>query len=287
MNTQRLACLLLPTALGLAALPASALSVTSVSLAVSPAASKGPCPVEFKFTGKVVLNGRGNFTYKWERGDGAIDSTAPHAGTYDGVHPTIVETTWTLGAAIPLFHPFDPAKSTQTLHILTPTDTSKTARFHLDCGPGKTTTGPGNPTTGPGNPTGGPLHPNCDGKPDLVPSLHSPMDGWVHVKNIGDGNAGASRVYIKCFKEGHVGPGGGCVDMPASAITPPFLVGPDVLVLNVPALPCHGEFHATMPWWPNTVWPKGTYHFTATADATNIVAESNEGNNTANSTLVK
>ena len=233
--------------------------------------------MEFTFTGKVVLNGRGNFTYKWERGDGGIDSTAPHTATYDGVHPTIVTTTWTLGAAMPMFHPYDPAKSTQTLHILTPTDTSKTARFHLDCGAG----------TGGGNPTGGPSHPNCDGKPDLVPSLHSPMDGWVQVKNVGDGNAGPSRLLIKCVKEGHTGPGGGCVDLPASAISAPFFATPDALGLSVPAIPCHGEFHVTMPWWANMVWPKGTYHFTATEDVGNTVAESNEGNNTATSTLVK
>ncbi|MEO8055221.1 MAG: CARDB domain-containing protein [Acidobacteriota bacterium] len=285
MKMKSLASILLPAALAVAALPASALSVTSVGLAVSPAASKGPCPVEFTFTGKVVLNGRGSFTYKWERGDGGIDSTAPHTATYDGVNPAIVKTTWTLGAAMPLFHPFDPAKSTQTLHILTPTDASKTARFHLDCGPGRDN--PNGPT--PGNPTGGPGHPNpnCDGKPDLVPVLHTPMDGWVQVKNVGDGNAGPSRLLIKCVKEGHTGPGGGCAELPASAIAPPFFSTPDALGLTVPAIACHGEFHATMPWWPNLKWAKGTYHFTATADVGNTVAESNEGNNQATSTLVK
>jgi hypothetical protein len=276
---KKLASVLLPAALLAVALPAPALSVTAVSLSVSPTASKGPCPVEFTFTGKVVLNGRGNFTYRWERGDGAIDSTAPHTATYDGVNPAIVKTTWTLGAAIPLFHPYDPAKSTQTLHILTPTNASKTARFHLDCGGG-------NPTGGPGGNPNGPPTARCDGKPDLVPLLHSPMDGWVGVKNIGMGNAGPSVLLIKCMKEGHTGPGGGCVDVPAALITPPFFAGPDALGVRVPELACGKEFVATMPWWANMVWPKGTYHFTATADATNAVAESNEANNQTTSTLV-
>ena len=280
-TTKRIAALLLPAALALAARPAAALSVSSVSLAVSPAASKGPCPVEFTFKGKVMLNGRGNFTYKWERGDGAIDSTAPHTGTYDGVNPAIVETTWTLGAAMPLFHPYDPAKSTQTLHILTPSNVSKTARFHLDCGGGNPTGG--NPAGG--NPNGPPTA-RCDGKPDLVPLLHTPMDATVGVKNIGTGVAGPSVLMIKCMKEGHTGPGGGCVDVPASLITPPFFAAPGALGVRVPELYCGKEFVATMPWWANLVWPKGTYVFTATADATNVVAESNEGNNTATSTLV-
>jgi hypothetical protein len=131
------------------------------------------------------------------------------------------------------------------------------------------------------------MNPTCDGKPDLVPVLHTPMDGWVQVKNVGSGNAGASRLLIKCQKEGHTGGGGGCVDLPASAITSPFFPTPDGLGLNVPALACGAEFHATMPWWPNLKWPKGVYHFTAAADFTNLVAEGNEGNNSAASTLVK
>lgn len=281
MRSKGLALCLVSAALAAAALPASALSVTSASLSVSPTHSEGPCPVVFTFTGKVALNGKGRFTYKWERGDGAIDSAAPHAATYDGVNPAIVTTTWTLGAAMPLFHPYDPAKSSQTLHILTPTDTSKEATFRLDCGGG----------SGGGNPGTGPTHPNpnarCDGKPDLVPLLHTPMDGWVAVKNVGLGNAGASRLFIKCRKEGHTGPGGGCVDIPAASLTPPFLAGPEELVVNVPALACGATFEAKMPWWEKTVWPKGTYHFDAKADATLLVTESNEGNNTTTSTLVR
>jgi hypothetical protein len=270
MRHTKLLAALLPAALGLA-LPATALTVTSATLSVSPASSSGPCPVKFTFTGKVVLNGKGRFTYRWERGDGAIDSTAPHTATYDGVNPAIVTTTWTLGAALPMFHPYDPAKSTQTLHVLSPTDkVSNVAAFKLDCG---------------GQPVGYP--PPCNGKPDLVPVLHSPMDGWVQVKNIGTGNAGPSRLLIKCMKEGYPGPGGGCVDLPASAIAPPFFSTPDALGLTVPAIPCGGEFHATMPWFANLKWPKGTYHFTATADVGNVVAESNEGNNQTTSTLVK
>ena len=278
MKMKSLASILLPAALAVAAPPASALSVTSVSLSVSPTSSKGPCPVKFTFTGKVTLNGRGEFAYKWERSDGAVDSTAPHTAAYDGTHPAIVSETWELGLPGAPFHPFH---GSVTLHILKPNEvSSKPAVFTLDCGPGREN--PNGPT--PVVPGGGP---NCDGKPDLIPLLHTPMDGWVGVKNIGTGSAGPSRLLIKCQREGYAGPGGGCVDVPASAIALPFFSTPDGLGLNVPAIPCGKEMSFPMAWWANTKWPKGTYRFTAVADYTNVVAESNEGNNVATSNLVK
>lgn len=284
MNTKRLVSVLLPAALAVASLPAAALSVTSATVSVTPSHSNGPCPVTFTFTGKVALNGKGRFTYKWERSDGAVDTLTHPAVAYDGVHAALVTETWQLGAALPAFHPFH---GWVKLHVLTPTDVvSGPAEFTLDCGGATPTLVPGT-----GQPGGGlvPGHPgaNCDGKPDLVPVLHTPMDGWVQVKNVGNGNAGPSRLLIKCMKEGHTGPGGGCVDLPASAIAPPFFSTPDALGVTVPAIPCHGEFHVTMPWWANLNWPKGAYHFTATSDVGNTVAESNEGNNQTTSTLVR
>jgi hypothetical protein len=270
----KLAGRLLPAALLAVALPASAQSVTSVTLSVSPEHSRGPCPAVFKFTGKVVLSGEGRFTYKWERSDGAIDSAAPHAASYNGSTPTLVEETWTLGAPGAPFHPFH---GWARLHILTPTNKqSNEAKFILDCGAGH------------GNPTGGPGGPNakCDGRPDLVPVLHTPMDGFLQVKNVGTGNAGPSELIVKCQKEG-VTSGGGCADLPAAAIAPPFYSTPEGLGLHVPALACGAEFHASFPPWPNMTWSKGTFKFTATADATNAVAETNEANNQTTSTMVR
>jgi hypothetical protein len=266
-------------ALTLVALPAPALSVTAVSLSVSPEHSKGPCPAVFKFTGKVVLNGVGAFTYKWERSDGAIDSTAPHTASYNGSMPALVEETWTLGAPGAPFHPFH---GWAKLHILTPTNKeSNEAKFILDCGEGN-----GNPTGGPGGPIA-----KCDGKPDLVPVLHSPMDGWVAVKNNGPGSAGPSQLLLKCALVGYPGPGGGCPNTPSS-VPPPFFLPPgwalsNTLGVNVPAIPCGAQVAFPMDFWAKMFWSKGTYNFTATADTTNAVAESNEGNNVATSTLVK
>ena len=280
MRSKGLALCLVSAALAAAALPASALSVTHLQVVVPNHVSAGPCPHQFRFRGKVALNGPGSFTYKWERSDSAIDTAVHPPVAYDGKNPVFVDETWTLGALAPSaeFHPFH---GWVKLHILTPEDKlSAPANITLNCG------APAGSV-----PMNAPTRPNltlrCDGKPDLVPLLHTPMDGWVAVKNVGMGNAGASRLFIKCRKEGHVGPGGGCVDIPAASLTPPFFAGPDALVVNIPALPCGAEFTATMPWWANTKWPKGLYHFTATADATNTVTESNEGNNTTTSTLTR
>jgi subtilase family serine protease len=42
-----------------------------------------------------------------------------------------------------------------------------------------------------------------------------------------------------------------------------------------------------MPFWSKIEWTKGTFNFTATADATSLVAESNEGNNVTNSSMTR
>jgi hypothetical protein len=114
------------------------------------------------------------------------------------------------------------------------------------------------------------------------------MDGWVGVKNAGAGDAGPSRLLIKCTKDGYTGPGGGCVEVPASSLALPFFPAPGYLVgLNVPAIPCGKEMSFPAAWWQNTKWPAGTYRFTAIADVGNTVDEGNEGNNTATATLVR
>ena len=140
IKSSALICAAVIAVLALAAPPAAALSVSAVSLTVSPASSNGPCPVKFTFTGKVSLNGRGEFRYKWERSDGAVDTTGPHTATYDGTHATIVTDTWTLGAPGAPFHPFN---GSVTLHVLVPSDKSAAATFTLDCGGAPPTVVPG------------------------------------------------------------------------------------------------------------------------------------------------
>ncbi len=132
MRVRRLALLVPCAALVLGARPAPALSVTAVTVQADPNASHGPCPATITFRGKVLLNGRGNFTYKWIRSDGGVDTITHAPVANDGHNATLVTTTWTLGARTADFHPFH---GWMELHVLTPTDkTSEPGRFTLDCG---------------------------------------------------------------------------------------------------------------------------------------------------------
>jgi hypothetical protein len=131
-----------------------------------------------------------------------------------------------------------------------------------------------------------PIAGNCDGLPDLIPVIPNPMNGVVMVKNIGKCAAGPSKLTLDCHKEGHVGGGGGCAEIPAGVADPyhdPAF--PDKLTVNVPALAAGATFSHTLSIWAVLKWTSGKYDFTAMADAANTVAESNEGNNTATSTL--
>jgi len=130
---------------------------------------------------------------------------------------------------------------------------------------------------------------NCDGLPDLVPILPNPMSGTVMVKNIGKCPAGASKLTLNCSKEGiPAGTRGGCPELPAtltpSAYHDPMF--PDSVTVNVPGLAPGASFSHTLSFWAALKWTTGTYAFIGKADAANTVAESNEGNNVANSTLV-
>ncbi len=131
----------------------------------------------------------------------------------------------------------------------------------------------------PGTPTG-------QGKPDLIPQIPNPMNGTLVVKNIGTGPAGPSKLTLDCHKVGHVGGGGGCVDPPAwlaAAYHDPAF--PDKVTVSIPALAPGASYSHTLSFWSVLKWPSGKYDFTGVADAANAVAESNEANNTATSTL--
>ncbi len=127
----------------------------------------------------------------------------------------------------------------------------------------------------------------CQGKPDLIPVIPNPMNGVVMVKNIGTCAAGPSKLVLDCHKEGLVSTGGGgCAEIPPTLMAaysdPAF---PDKVTVNTPALAPGASFSHTLSFWAALKWASGKYDFTAMADAANTVAESNEGNNTANSTL--
>jgi hypothetical protein len=256
---------------------AQAANITSVVVTATPNAYTGPCPVTINFKAAVTLDGPGHVTYKWLRSDSATDTLAHAPLVFAGPSTLYATTTWTLGAAVPLFQPFNGwQKIDLTLvnvnltHVVPNVHkVSGPANFKINC---KGNTPPGG---------GG------QGKPDLIPALHNPMDGWVEVRNMGTAPAGPSKLFIKCAKDG-VPDGHGCADLPpATAIPAPWFRVPDGIVLEVPNLAPGTGFPATAPFWAALSWKPGKYTFTAIADYTNVVAESNEGNNTTTSTLSK
>ncbi len=132
MSVRRLLALAACAAASLAAGPAIALSVSAVTVQVDPGESHGPCPATISVRGKVLLNGRGTFTYRWERSDGAVDTAIHPPAQNDGRDATLVTTSWTLGTVSAAYHPYH---GWVRLHVLTPTDkTSDGGTFTLDCG---------------------------------------------------------------------------------------------------------------------------------------------------------
>lgn len=153
----------------------------------------------------------------------------------------------------------------------------------VEIGPPKAGAAPGDATgPGPGGPGG-----FTGGAPDLIVELTNPMSAKVTVRNVGSAGAGASKLVLTCDSpvDSHPGGGGGCPESPGLAAysDPAF---PDHPVVNVPPIPAGGSYSHNLTFFPDLDWLDGvTYQFTAEADAADDVAESNEGNNGANSTL--
>jgi hypothetical protein len=121
-------------------------------------------------------------------------------------------------------------------------------------------------------------------KPDLIPVAVNLRAGTIGVRNVGNAAAAPSKLTISCHKVGHVGPGGGCPDAPGlTAYNDPAF--PDRATLTVPALAPGANFVQTLSFWNSLKWAKGEYQFTLAADAANTVAENNELNNSATSTV--
>lgn len=103
-----------------------AFQVISATLAASPAAYNGPCPVTIRFTGRITVRGRGTVRYTFARSDGA---TGPvRTLTFNGGSVQTVQTTWTLS------HPS--FSGWQSLRILAPNPVeSNRAFFRETCRP--------------------------------------------------------------------------------------------------------------------------------------------------------
>lgn len=116
--------------------------------------------------------------------------------------------------------------------------------------------------------------------PDLRPVVGNPMNGKVGIVNKGTAVAGPSKLTILCKKVG----GGSCAESGRMApyIDPAF---PNKVTVNFNALNPGASKSHILAFWNVLVWAPGKYVFSIKADAANVVAESNESNNKANSSL--
>jgi len=104
--------------------------VIGTTLVANPDDHDGRCPVRITFSGSITANKAGRVRYTFVRSDGARD-TRDLSLDFDGPGSKTVETTWTLGAAVPTFQPF---KGFQRIKILSPNEMeSDRAVFVLHC----------------------------------------------------------------------------------------------------------------------------------------------------------
>lgn len=120
--------------------------------------------------------------------------------------------------------------------------------------------------------------------PDLIVDLSDLSSGNIIVTNIGDADAAKSVATLSC--ENLTG-AGGCGDPPANFeahFTDPAY--PDAAVVSVRKLRPGASARINLPFWNVTTFAAGDdLQFTATADAGNDVAEDDETNNDAVTTL--
>lgn len=104
--------------------------VVETLLRADPFEHDGPCPVTITFRGRIsTAGGAGTVTYRFLRNDGA--SAPVEALSFDGPGSKSIGTTWTLGAVLPVFQPYE---GWQAIELLDPVEQeSPKARFRLYC----------------------------------------------------------------------------------------------------------------------------------------------------------
>jgi hypothetical protein len=124
-------------------------------------------------------------------------------------------------------------------------------------------------------------------EPDLVPVLHSPMNGEIRVKNIGNGPADPTKLTLDCVKVDAPFQMHSCPNLPIS-VAPTYFdpAFPNNATIKVPALAPGAVFTHKISFWDVSNWPKGKYKFTVTVDAAHELNESNSTNNVATGVLI-
>ncbi len=236
-------------ALVLLAPPLFAIDATSFNMDSTPAAYEGPCPVTLTFKGTFTVDAAGTVDVWWERSDGA---TAPvQKIAFPAAGSKAVTTTWTLGDYTPTFQK---AVFWQKLHVKGATDKTGYRGSMVTCN-------------------------KAPAKFDLVPAVHTPMDGFVSVHNNGPDPSPVVTVMFQCNKDG-LPIDKGCPPFPAALGANPGYDGSGIPVggwgvvsaqliwIRVPSLPGGQTFTLSFPWWSQLKFDPGTYHFPVQVGAT-------------------
>jgi hypothetical protein len=118
--------------------------------------------------------------------------------------------------------------------------------------------------------------------PDLIITLTNPMSGKIVVRNVGSATSGPSDLTIECTA---VAKARSCAESSKMAPyeNPAY---PNKAWIAVPGLKPGKHWVHKLKFWNSLSWPSGTFSFVAEIDAGHAVAETNEANNGASSTLV-
>ncbi|HUJ13906.1 MAG TPA: CARDB domain-containing protein [Thermoanaerobaculia bacterium] len=283
MIARRVTTLALVALCSTAAMAQSNMRVIGAKLEADPANYAGICPTTIRFHGTIETNGPGVVKYIFERSDGAIDTIVKSVTfTAAPFHISIPDETWTLGGAGMTYSGWERIK------ILAPNAgfLSNEAHFQIRCA--------GAPSNKPGNP-GYPGYPGAAatststqrGKPDLVvisfgftgpvaaaaaPLCKPQMPVYIFqvtVRNEGTAASPSSaslgnKALVQVMAQDKAGWGNGVY---LNALAPGATQTVTVPVYYLMSDPVFMTTHVPHP-------------FLAIVDPLNLVAESNESNNT-------
>jgi hypothetical protein len=138
---------------------------------------------------------------------------------------------------------------------------------------------------GPPTPSGppSPALPLTPVNPNLVPIASRMAKGVISVRNTGPVAAGPFKVTVECNA---MGKKGGCAEPPKGAAVA-YIDGafPNKFRVLAPNLAPGAVFSHKLSFWDALVWSSGNYEFTVVADASGLVAEVNEGDNTGGTVM--
>lgn len=243
----------------------SQFAVTGAALSADPASYNGPCPGVIKFNGKIAANGQGEVKYQFIRSDGAVGPIQTLVFTGPGSKP--VSTTWTLGGpALPEYAGWEAIK------ILSPNPMeSNHADFKLLCS-----------DLQPTNPTKPSRAKQADITSKRGIKVGNKFAAWGGTLKLEKSDAFLESNGNYAFNISYDVVNTGSVN--AGPFTNRFRSDMGAVITQQTAV----NVNASSTEQINTqgYLPQGEHQYKMSLDDDNVVAESNEGNNTFTVTII-